>query len=170
VVTGPESTGKSTLTQGLARHFSECWTPEYSRHYLERLGRPYRESDLRRIAEGQILWESYVAAFARRLWLCDTSLLVIKVWSDYRYGRCHPWIVEQLRRRPVDLYLLCDIDLPWEPDPLRENPHDRDVLLAMYQDNLWDLGVPYTLVSGLAPRRRLRQAIAASERLLFDFS
>ena len=136
VVTGPESSGKTTLATALASHYQAPWVPEYARTYLDQLNRPYQEEDLLLIAQGQMRQEEEAARRCPPLLICDTSLVVIKVWSDYRYGRCHPWIEEQLNQRSVDSYLLCRPDLPWEPDPQRENPRTRDVLFTLYQKAL----------------------------------
>lgn len=163
VITGPESSGKTTLTASLAAHFQMPWLSEYARTYIERLDRPYQEEDLLNIAEGQMRQEDEAAQQHPLLLLCDTSLLVIKIWSDYRYGRCHPWIAQQWAQRPVDHYLLCRPDLPWESDPQRENPHNRDELFHRYQQALHTR--PYTIVEG--PRdHRLRVAIEAIDRLV----
>jgi NadR type nicotinamide-nucleotide adenylyltransferase len=135
-ITGPESSGKTTLARQLAEAFDTHWVPEYARAYLGLLDRPYRESDLLEIARGQIAREDEFAEKSGELLFCDTSLEVIKIWSDYRYGRCHPWILKQLEKRQPDLYLLCAPDLPWEYDPQRENPNDRDALFDIYRKEL----------------------------------
>ncbi|MCO6488356.1 MAG: ATP-binding protein [Phaeodactylibacter sp.] len=148
LLTGPESTGKSLLARRLAEAYQTVWVPEYARYYLETLGRPYREDDLLPIARGQLLLEDYQAQFARRILPCDTGMLVLKVWSEFKYGRCHPWILEQLHRRSYDLYLLCGTDVPWTYDPQRENPNEREELYAIYKRELEQLGVPFTELRG----------------------
>lgn len=148
LLTGPESTGKTLLARRLAETCQTVWVPEYARAYLETLGRPYAEEDLLPIARGQLQLEDFHAQFARRILPCDTGLLVIKVWSEFKYGRCHPWILEQLRQRSYDLYLLCGTDVPWAYDPQRENPDEREELYAIYKRELEQLGVPYTELWG----------------------
>ncbi|MGB3587118.1 MAG: ATP-binding protein, partial [Tunicatimonas sp.] len=138
ITTGPESSGKSTLAQALAGYYQVVWVPEYARDYLNKLNRPYQEEDLLKIAKGQIKREDEAAKGKPDLLICDTSLMVIKIWSEYRYRRCHPWILKQIERRPLDLYLLCTPDIPWEPDPQRENPTNRDELFLLYQQALAD--------------------------------
>ena len=146
VITGPESSGKTTLAKSMADHFQVPWVSEFAREYLNGLDRPYEEKDLLAIARGQIKQENEAASTSPRVLICDTSLMVLKIWSEYRYGRCHPWILEQIERRPVDLYLLCSPDIPWEPDPQRENPNDRDELFKLYQRAL--LNQPTRIICG----------------------
>lgn len=153
LLTGPESTGKTLLARRLAEAYQTTWAPEYARAYLDTLGRPYAEDDLLPIARGQLLLEDYHAQFANRILPCDTGLLVIKVWSEFKYGRCHPWILEQLQRRSYGLYLLCGIDVPWSDDPQRENPNEREQLYAIYKRELERLGVPYTELWGSLEER-----------------
>ena len=163
VVTGPESSGKTTLAQALASRYQAPWVPEYARTYLEQIKRAYREEDLLHIAQGQVEQEDQIARGEPLLLICDTSLLVIKIWSDYRYHRCHPWIEQQLTHRSVDHYLLCYPDIPWQPDPQRENPHDRNELFMLYQQNLSIK--PHTIITGSATAR-LETAIATIDQLL----
>jgi nicotinamide riboside kinase len=111
-VTGPESTGKTTLARQLARRYGAPWTPEYARYYLRRLNRPYVQDDLLAIARGQLEWEEAKGRRNPEILFSDTCLLVIKIWSEFKYGNCHPWILEQLRAHTYDLYLLCGVDLP----------------------------------------------------------
>ena len=163
VTTGPESSGKTTLAKALAGHYQVAWVSEYSRDYLNNLNRPYREKDLLEIAIGQIKREDEAAKDKPNLLICDTSLVVIKIWSEYRYGHCHPWILEQIEHRPVNLYLLCTPDVPWEPDPQRENPNDRGELFQLYQNALNDK--PTVIIRGDWSERRNR-AISEIDRLL----
>lgn len=170
VVTGPESSGKTTLSRDLAAHYRCAWVPEYSRHYLEIHGPRYDEADLRRIAEGQYLWERYAAAGARRLLISDTSMMVLYIWSQYRYGRVDPWIEERLRSSDYHFYLLCTPDIPWEADPQRENPHDRRALLALYEEQLRKKGLLYAKVQGADRAARLQQAIRAVDPLIRQYT
>jgi len=148
VVTGPESTGKSTLSSALAKYYDVEWVPEYARHYIERLDRDYVESDLKAIAKGQINWEEEKAQADQKLLICDTDLIVIKIWSEHKYGTCHPDILKEIKQRSYDLYLLMDIDLPWEEDPQRENPKLRDYFMDIFEKEIRNTGVPYVKISG----------------------
>lgn len=163
VVTGPESSGKTTLAQALAARYQVPWVAEYARTYIDQLTQPYQEKDLLAIARGQVQREDEQAQTNPRLLICDTSLLVVYVWSHYRYGRCHPWIADQLAQRSVSHYLLCSPDLPWQPDPQRENPTDRPELFVRYEEAL--RGKPYTVVAGQG-KIRLETAVNVSDRLL----
>jgi NadR type nicotinamide-nucleotide adenylyltransferase len=147
-LTGPESTGKTLLAAALAAHYQTVWVPEYARAYLETLGRPYVFDDLEQIARGQRKLEDEYASRANSLLFCDTDMLVLKIWSEYKYGRCAPFILETLRDHPCDLYALCGVDAPWEYDPLRENPGEREELYAIYRSELERMGVSFVELWG----------------------
>ncbi len=162
IITGPESTGKSTLSAQLANVFGVPWVPEFARDYIDQLNRAYQESDLLEIARGQIAREDEYAQQADQLLFYDTSLEVIKIWSEFRYQACHPWILEQYQKRKADLYLLCAPDLSWEEDPQRENPNDRDKLFEIYRQEL--AGEQVKEVWGIA-EKRLQTAVEAVQSL-----
>ncbi len=153
VLTGPESTGKSTLAGELAAYFDTLWVPEFARSYLDQLGRSYRQSDLLDIAKGQVREEDDFSKKAEELLFIDTSLEVIKVWSEFRYGGCDPWILKNWKNRRHELYLLCAPDMPWTFDPQRENPNDRDVLFEIYRKDLTALGAHFFEIKGIGGAR-----------------
>lgn len=150
LILGPESTGKSTLTEALASHFSEPWVPEVAREYLEQLGRAYDYADLALIGKAQMALEDRLAAEASRYLFCDTDLRVIQVWSQHRFGKIDPWVGEELERRTYDLILLCATDLPWQADPLREHPdlEIREYLFEQYLQITQQSGFPFQIISG----------------------
>lgn len=165
VIIGPECTGKSELSQFLAEEFKTVWVPEYAREYLDGLDRPYNASDLPRIAKGQIELEDDMASRANKVLVCDTDLYVIKVWSNFKYGSCDPWILEQIATRKYDLYLLTYVDIPWQYDPLREHPEERELLYSIYLKEMKDQHVPFIEIKG---NREQRQRLAKEnvQRLL----
>ncbi|HVI49314.1 MAG TPA: ATP-binding protein [Chitinophaga sp.] len=168
VVVGPESTGKSTLSEKLAARFKTVWTPEYARTYIDHLDRPYERQDLMEIARGQLLQEEQQAALATNdLLICDTDLYVIKVWSEHKYNDCDPNILDAIARQRCDHYLLTYIDLPWEEDPQREypDPEMRQYFYNIYKDIVTQSGVTWTDIRGSYEERE-KLAIAAVERLL----
>ena len=150
VLTGVESTGKSTLAAALATRLQTVWVPEYAREYLTTLNRPYQQEDLVQIARGQLAAEARLLKKANRYLFCDTGMLVLKIWSEYKYGGCDPFIIQQLNQRE-SVYILCGLeDISWEYDPLRENPGltERQHLHTIYQKELEKLSVPYVVVTG----------------------
>ncbi len=100
--------------------------------------------------------EDQLAKEARGYLFCDTGMLVLKIWSEHAYKRCHPWILEQLQKRNYFHYLLPQIDMPWAPDPQREHPELRNYFFALYQQQLELYQKPYSLVEGLGPERSLK--------------
>jgi len=165
VIIGPESTGKSTLSEQLAKHYNTSWVPEYAREYLVQHGTEYTYDDLLTIAKGQVaLEESYInrASPSSKLLFIDTDQYVMKVWCEFVFGKCHQWVLDQITKRKYDLYLLCNIDLPWIHDPLREYPDlaPRLELYAIYKNLLTNQSVPWVEISGNYDDR-LQKAIQA---------
>jgi len=164
VVIGPESTGKSTLCEQLANHYNTSWVPEYAREYLLEHGTAYSYDDLLTIAQGQVtLEESYIEKTPQaELLFIDTDQYVMKVWCEFVFGKCHSWILDQIRKRKYDLYLLCNIDLPWVKDILREYPDlvTRQQLYTIYKNILSNQSIPWVDISGNYDER-LQKAIHA---------
>jgi NadR type nicotinamide-nucleotide adenylyltransferase len=165
VVLGPECTGKSELSEFLAKHFKTQWTPEYARGYIDNLVRPYQQHDLLTIAHGQLRLEEEWARGANKVLVCDTNLYVIKIWSEFKFGNCPQEILNSIASRPYDLYLLTYIDIPWEDDPQREHPDQREKLYAIYLDHMKKQSVPFVEIKGERENRR-QTAIAAIEKIL----
>ncbi|UII34270.1 ATP-binding protein [Fulvivirga ulvae] len=165
VVIGPECTGKSTLSSKLAEHYSTCWVKEYARRYIDDLNRPYEADDLLAIAQGQLANEDRLVLKAKDLLICDTDLIVIKIWSEFKYGFCHQEILHAIETRRYDLYLLTYIDLPWEEDRQRENPHLRSYFYDLFKSTLQELKVPFVEIKGEWPERK-QMAIKAIDNIL----
>lgn len=148
VLTGPECTGKTTLAMALARHYKSKWVPEFAREYLQALKRPYAESDLMAIAQGQIQQESKFEEYSNTHLFYDTDLTVIKIWQQYKYGQVDGKLLNYLESKVYHLYLLMVPDIPWKTDALRENPNDREELFRIYQSELNSRKLPYKTISG----------------------
>ncbi|TRX61258.1 ATP-binding protein [Fulvivirga sp. M361] len=165
VVIGPECSGKTTLSSSLATYYNTTWVPEYARYYIDRLDRPYNEADLLPIAKGQLLSEDQWTKKADRIVICDTNLLVIKIWQEYKYGDCYPKVLEMIKGRTYDLYLLTHVDIPWKEDPQRENPHLRDFFFHLFKKELEEKGLPFIEIKGEFHSRK-KTAIDAIDNLL----
>lgn len=168
-ITGPESTGKSMLANQLADHFQTVFVPEFARIHLLKSNGNYTYDDILEIAQGQVASEKVLQTIANRLLFSDTELLVTKIWCEVKYNKCHPWIMEQINLQDFGLYLLADIDLPWEPDPLREHPDRRSELFDQYLGNLRKYNFNYKIVSGTG-EKRLKNAIEAVDDFLSNIS
>ena len=157
IVTGPESSGKTTLCNALAEYFNIPFTAEFAREFLNKLDGEYTQDDLLAIAKGQLQSEQ-LATNNSQLTLHDTDLITIKIWSEYKYGDCDNWILEQIEKQKKEnrFYLLCKPDIPWESDPLRETPNNRVELFEIYKKELENLGLDYYVVEG---KRRLEAVI-----------
>ena len=164
-IVGPESTGKSTMSAYLAKHFNTVWVPEYARGYCEKLTEPPTWQDEINMFYGQVALEDELSPQANTLLICDTTFITVKIWSDYTFGRTPKQVLDELPKRTYDLYLLLNIDLPWEEDPLRDFPHMREHFMDVWYQELEALKANYVLISGTGPERYDR-AVAASESFL----
>ncbi|HPH73377.1 MAG TPA: ATP-binding protein [Paludibacteraceae bacterium] len=160
VITGPESTGKTTLAKELAAHFGADWIPEYARTYIETLGRPYTYDDVEKIALKQK--EQFDAALNAKgnYVFFDTYLFITHVWFLHVYQREPVWIKSALKECQADLFLLCRPNIPWEYDPIRENPNNRDFFYDWYKRELLHYGKKIIEIDRLG-KQRTEQAIAA---------
>jgi NadR type nicotinamide-nucleotide adenylyltransferase len=192
VTIGPESTGKSSLCKQLAEHYNTLWCPEYAREYLTIHGMNYTYDDLLTVAKGQLDLEEKYTQLAtgpatRReqfangnegdsdsslithhsLLFIDTDMYVMKVWCEFVFGKCHQFILDQIEKRKYDLYLLCNIDLPWVHDELREYPHEgpRQELYEIYKNIMQNQSTPWAEING-NHKQRLQKAIDAVDNIL----
>jgi NadR type nicotinamide-nucleotide adenylyltransferase len=178
VIIGPESTGKSTLCEKLANHYQTSWCPEYAREYLMDHGTNYTYDTLLDIAKGQVgLEDKYIhevekgahfplTAHHSPLLFIDTDMYVMNVWCKFVFGKTHSWILNQITNRKYDLYLLCNVDLPWVKDELREYPDlaRREKLYDIYKEIMINQPVPWVDISGNY-EERFEKAVAAVNQL-----
>jgi len=164
-VVGPECTGKTDLSKFLAQHYESPCVDEYARAYLNKLGRAYDQDDLLKIAHGQLRMEDEWMYEAKKLLICDTNLIVIKIWSEYKYGNCDPDILKKMAERKYDLYVLTYIDIPWADDPQREHPDKREHFWNVFKDEIIKSGTPFVEISGEREMRR-KKAIEAIDKIL----
>jgi len=187
-VIGPESTGKSTLCELLAQHYNTQWCPEFAREYLLTHGTDYTYDDLLYIAKGQLAMEdeytqllagssesrgnssvqdSELRTLNSKLLFVDTEMYVMKVWCEFVFGKCHRWVLDKIIERKYDLYLLCNTDLPWVKDELREYPDlkTREQLYHIYKDIMINQSTPWVDINGDSDER-LRKAIKATDQLM----
>lgn len=170
VLFGPESTGKTTLSSHLARHYNSVWVPEYARTYLQTKWNNVRKTcetvDLLPIAVGQMKLENNLAQKTNSVLICDTDLLETKVYSEAYYsGTCDPLLEKYAIENTYDLYFLTYIDVPWEADELRDKPHERERMFKAFESALIKYNKPYVLLKG-DKKERLDTAIKHIDKLL----
>ncbi|WP_285010256.1 ATP-binding protein [Pedobacter faecalis] len=164
-IVGPESTGKSTITAQLARHYNSLWVPEYARYYCAALTAPCTEQDEINMFYGQLALEEAISSVnTGKLLFCDTTFLTVKIWCDEVFGRTPSVVLSELPRHPYDLYLLMDIDLPWTYDPLRDFPDKREYFMNIWHSELQALSGNYIVVKGI--ENRLQNAVDAVDAFL----
>lgn len=153
-IVGPESTGKSTLSVTLAKHYGVDWVPEYARYYCAALNRPCTLQDEENMFFGQLaLEDSILATTETKFIICDTTFVTVKIWSDEMLGETPQIVLDALPGRVYDLYLLMDIDLPWQDDPLRDFPNQREHFMGVWHKELKALNANYKVISGLGDER-----------------
>jgi len=167
VLTGSESTGKTTLTADLARHYGAVWVPEYVRGYADWKRAPLDASDVTPIAQGQIAAQDLGLERAGRLLLLDTDLLSTVVYAEHYYGACPEWVRAAAGHRRADLYLLCDIDVPWTADPQRDRSGERAEMHELFRSALADGGFRFQVIRG-GWRERFLTARLAIDELVAD--
>lgn len=148
VISGPESSGKTTLFNDLCNSYSLIGVSEYARDYIGNLKRSYSYDDILLIADKQYKNEQILLKSKEPFVLTDTDLLTLEIWCEFKYNKCHPFIKDKLRANLPNVYLLCHPEVPWEYDSQRENPNDRMALFEIYKNKIKSLGVDYQVLKG----------------------
>ncbi len=165
-IVGPESTGKSALAEELAVRFGTVYVPEFARTYCEHLDRQYTLEDEMNMFYGQLALEKSMLPLAKNdVIFFDTMILTIKIWCDRLFGFTPPEVLQAINDTDFDLYLLMDIDLPWEDDPLRDFPDERNHFMNVWKNELQALGASFHVISGLG-ESRVKMAEAVVNKLL----
>ena len=146
IVTGPESSGKTTLSKKLSQHLKGKLVNEFARNYLSKKNNNYNFENLLEIARNQYKLENQKS----KLIVCDTDLITIKIWSEHKFGKCDTWTLDKIsaQKKEQRIYLLCRPDLKWEYDPQRENKLDRDEIFNIYKKELKNLEHKFYIIEG----------------------
>jgi nicotinamide riboside kinase len=155
VITGSESSGKTTLFKELKSLTGFSFLPEFSRSYINQINRPYDYNDILEIAK---LYEKEleIASKNELSIISDTDLLTLLIWCEYKYDKCHSFIKESLTKNPPDFYLLCSPNIPWEFDSQRENPNNRVELFYIYLKKIMELGIDFEIIEGNSSKRLIQ--------------
>jgi nicotinamide riboside kinase len=179
VFTGPESTGKTTISEQVAAYFDVPHVFEAARLHLEKqpVGNKYTYEDLSIIAYKQLVlenvsWEFEDAESLSKIpfIVCDTDLITLKIWSNEVFKKCDSMTLQNIDNQSLkyekELYFLCSHEgIEWEDDPQRENPHDRDRLFKIYEKELIFYKKNYKILRG-SVEERLAEACLAIEQFL----
>lgn len=164
-ITGAESTGKSTLAYELSKHYNVPFEPEFAREYVQKIENKYAYSDVEFIAKKQIEQYENLLHAGHKLVILDTWLLITKVWFDTVFNKIPDWIEHNIISKKIDLFLVCDTNLPWIPDVVRENGGTQRLnLQERYVKELNNYGFPYKIISGVGTERT-QNAISSIDRL-----
>ena len=149
VITGAESTGKSILSQWLSTKLGVPYLKEIAREYVENLHRPYTYEDIEAIAKDQVRQLSNLQNEGHSVIFADTWLIITKIWFREVYGKVPAWIDSEIKKGKIDLFLVCNTNLPWIPDPVRENGGERrEFLQQCYISEIESYGFRYRVVMG----------------------
>ena len=164
-IVGPESTGKSTISSALAKHYNTVWVPEYARYYCEGLTAPCTMQDELNMFYGQVALEKAMEVVAtNNLLICDTTFLTVKIWSDYQLGETPQIVLDAIQNHRYDFYVLLKNDIPWEPDPLRDFENMGDYFMDVWRTELNSINAKYNEVGG--QENRLKNVINAVDYYL----
>lgn len=152
-IVGPESTGKSTMSRWLAEHYQTIWVPEFARGYCENLTADCTWQDEINMFHGQLALEKELLPKANKLLICDTTFITVKIWSDALFGTSPQEVLDELPKHQYGLYLLLDIDMPWQDDPLRNFPTQREHFMQVWHQELRGLNANYKVISGIGEER-----------------
>jgi len=165
VLIGAESTGKTELAQYLAKYFGTYWVPEYAREYVESLTNRYTYNDILYIAKKQIEIENEYLKKTNSILFYDTFLIITKVWLDVVYNKCPDWIIENIEKSKINLFLLCNNDIPWVKDDVRENGGEmRDKLFNIYRKELEYFNFDYEIIEGTGIKRKQKAVNIIEEK------
>jgi HTH-type transcriptional regulator, transcriptional repressor of NAD biosynthesis genes len=167
---GPESCGKSSLSEKLAMHFDTIWQPEFARDYLGERHCVYEDMEI--IAEGHLAERRRLKKQANKVFFVDTNTITTSVYSRYYYENRCPHRVEQIIELPDnrnDLYLLLTPEVPWVADTSRDlgNPQTRQLMFQLFKNELKNRSLPFITISGKDWDQRLHSAIAAVNYHIF---
>lgn len=153
VLIGSESTGKTELAEYLAEKYNTVFMPEFAREYIENLNRKYSYEDVNKIALKQVDEEKNYLLKANKILFYDTFLIITKIWFKHVFSHIPSWLIDKIKSSDIDLFLLCNNDIPWKYDPARENPHLREYLLELYKSELDNHNFNYRIIAGRGEKR-----------------
>ena len=161
IITGPESSGKTTLSRNLSHSLKANLVDEYARKYINENNNQYIYEDLLKIAKTQYQHEE--STKDNKLCFCDTDLITIKIWSEFKYNKCASWITDKIiqQKNEKRIYLLCKPDINWEYDSQRENESNRDEIFDIYLKELKKLNHLFFVVKG---SKRLEKSLEFLEK------
>ncbi|WP_293307495.1 AAA family ATPase [Pedobacter sp. UBA5917] len=143
---GPESTGKSTMAEKMAKHYNTTFVPEVARELIT--SNDITTKDIINIGIAQTARVKEKTSIANKIVFCDTDLITTKIYSQYYLNEV-PEILNNLENEiKYDLYFLMNIDVEWVADHLRDFGDRRLEMFNLFKSELEKRGINYILISG----------------------
>jgi NadR type nicotinamide-nucleotide adenylyltransferase len=152
VFLGAPSTGKTTLTERMAREFQTVWMPEYGREYWER-HQSNRRLTRRQLAEIALRHQEQEEARlleANSFLFTDTNALTTYRFSLYYHGSADRRLEEMANRcaSRYDLVILCGDDIPYDDTWDRSGEENRQVFQKQIIADLIERKIPFFTIKG----------------------
>ncbi|AIQ35959.1 cytidyltransferase [Paenibacillus sp. FSL R5-0345] len=169
VFVGAMSTGKSTITETLARSYCTTFASEYGRDYWteHQVDRRIGLEAFDEIAVGHMEREEQAILAANRFLFVDTNAITTYMFALDYHGRA-PELLTRIaleNAQRYDLFFLCDDDIPYDDTWDRSGDQKRHIFHKQIMADLKERRIPYiTLRGSLEERiRKVNEVLAKFE-------
>jgi HTH-type transcriptional repressor of NAD biosynthesis genes len=157
---GPESTGKSILTERLARRFRTAYVPEVARSIIDGGGGRVTCEMIERIGRAHADAILEARAVASRFLFVDTDLEITRLFSMHYFGKVPEFPAWVRSANVFDFYVFCETDTPYVSDSQRDSEEKRPEFRRLLEEALRKKNAHYVIVSG-GWEERFAQAVNA---------
>lgn len=168
VFVGAMSTGKSTLTEALAKRYDTTFASEYGRDYWSehQVDRRISLDAFDEIAVGHIEREDAAVLEANQYLFVDTNAITTYVYALDYHGQA-PELLTRLALENAsryDLFFLCEDDIPYDDTWDRSGDQKRKVFHKQVIADLKERRIPYIPLTG-----GLEERMQKVDQVLADF-
>lgn len=166
-ICGTESTGKTLLTEKLAKTFNTNYVPEWGRQIVKK-SEEVTMNDILNIGTTHARDILEKVNDSNKILFSDTDLNTTKMYSKYFFDKIpnyEDW-VEQANN--FDLHIFLENDAPYIQDGTRLPKEDRDKLRDYHFNYLKSKGLKMEIVNGKIWESRTEKAIEIVKRNFFN--